>query len=113
MVGKWPGAWHGGWWTTECWCQAEGASPPLPFLHIVDLGLGFKEAYLLTLTDWFTRVRRLIPRGSPATTAAFSQNPGFPHSVGTPSQYLCPKAAQSLIFQVPTHVFIPLDYGES
>lgn len=92
---------------------SRGASPPPPFLLPVGLGFGLKDRYLLTFTHRLTRIRRLIPFGSPATTAAFSQNLSFTHSVGIPSHYLCPTAAQSLIFQVPTHVFIPLHYGES
>ena len=94
-------SWSSAWMDTSVshsWNGAEGAFPLQPF-HALSFDHGFKA----NGQDWLSRTRSLTLAGLAATvTSSFGAQLCALH--WDPTHYLCLKAAQVLIFQVPTHV---------
>ena len=66
----------------------------------------------LTLRTGLAGLEASPGKGLSATVATFSQSPTLLSPLGPHLTTSCPKAARSLLFQVPSRVFIPLYYGE-
>lgn len=114
MLGKWPGAWHGG--TSECrkhWCHESLPCPPPPFFHAISLGHGLKKRYPPMLTDWLTGTKSPIPCRPQGHSSNLLSEPPLcpPHrdAISLPLLYGCAISN----FPRPNSCFYSITLGET